>query len=61
MIDIARIIAKDFLFVRVDFYEVNGTLYIGELTFTPQQNTMYWYNQRANVLLGEQLKLPFEK
>ena len=28
-------LAIDFPFVRVDWYEVNGQIYIGELTFTP--------------------------
>lgn len=32
---ISELIAKDFPFVRVDWFEVNGRLYIGELTFTP--------------------------
>lgn len=35
MIEIAETIAKDFVFIRVDFYEIDGTLYLGELTFTP--------------------------
>lgn len=35
MIDVCKIVAKDFPFVRVDFYEVMGRPYIGELTFVP--------------------------
>lgn len=33
MIEIARILAKDTHFLRVDFYEINAKLYVGELTF----------------------------
>ena len=33
MIHIAKILSKDFLHVRVDFYEVNGKCYVGEMTF----------------------------
>lgn len=33
MLDYAKILAKDFLHVRVDFYYVDGVIYFGELTF----------------------------
>lgn len=32
---LAMALAKEFPFVRVDFYIVNGVVYFGELTFTP--------------------------
>ena len=32
---LCRILAKDFPLVRIDFYEINGRVYVGELTFTP--------------------------
>lgn len=35
MLDIARILSKDFKFVRVDLFNVEGKIYFGELTFTP--------------------------
>ena len=35
MIEISKIISKDFPFVRVDFYETEDKIYVGELTFTP--------------------------
>ena len=31
----AKQLSKDFKFVRVDFYEANRRIYLGELTFTP--------------------------
>ena len=33
MMSLARILAQDFLFVRVDFYNLAGKIYFGELTF----------------------------
>lgn len=39
MIESARILSKDCLEVRVDFYEINGRLYLGEMTFS----TAYGY------------------
>ncbi len=35
MMKLCRILAKDFPLVRIDFYEVSGRVYVGELTFTP--------------------------
>ena len=35
MVQLAEILSKDIPFVRVDFYEVNGQIYFGELTFYP--------------------------
>lgn len=43
MLKIAKDLSTPFPFVRVDFYEVNNRIYIGELTFTPNGgfNTYY--------------------
>ena len=35
MIELSKILSKDFPFLRVDFYEINGKIYFGELTFYP--------------------------
>ena len=43
MLEIAQILSKDFPYCRVDLYEVEGLVYFGELTFTPQANVMDYY------------------
>ena len=35
MIELSKVLSKGFPHVRVDFYEVDGQLYFGELTFSP--------------------------
>lgn len=35
MMDMSRLLSKDFPFVRVDWFEIDGRIYFGELTFTP--------------------------
>ena len=35
MLHYAREIAKPFPFIRVDFYDIKGKLYVGEMTFSP--------------------------
>ena len=57
MLQASRIIAKDFPFVRVDFYEVGGKPYIGELTFDPDgglDDTLY---KKADYEIGDLLDL----
>lgn len=58
MIECARILAKPFPYVRVDFYEVEGKLYIGELTFTPYGNIMTYYKSEVLEDMGHKLILP---
>ena len=35
MLELASKLASNIPFVRVDFYEINGQIYFGELTFFP--------------------------
>jgi hypothetical protein len=58
MIEYARILSKPFPYVRVDFYEVEGKLYIGELTFTPYGNIMTYYKDEVLEDMGNKLILP---
>ena len=58
MIEYARILSKPFPYVRVDFYEVDGKLYIGELTFTTYGNIMTYYKYEILDEMGSKLTLP---
>jgi len=35
MLEVSRVLSKEFPFVRVDLFEVDGKIYFSELTFTP--------------------------
>lgn len=58
MIELSEVFAKDFVYVRVDWYDVDGKLYFGELTLhhdggmRPIEPTIW------DTKLGEQLQLP---
>lgn len=54
MISIAKILSKDFKFVRVDLYEVNEKVKFGELTFTP---TMSSFSEEFQIKLGDFINL----
>lgn len=45
-------------FLRVDFYEINGKMYFGELTFYPAAGFGYFYPSKWNSILGDMITLP---
>ena len=57
MIKYAELLSKDFKLVRIDFYEVNDTIYLGELTFTPMSGFIKYKNKNTDSILGSKLKL----
>lgn len=56
---LSEILAADFIFVRVDWYEVNGKLYFGEMTFTPSSGLFRW-EDTYEMEFGKHLRLPIE-
>lgn len=58
MLITAEILSKDFPQVRVDFYEVNGTLYFGELTFTSAAGNMTYISRDKLLDIGKKVILP---
>lgn len=56
MMDIAKILSKDFKFVRVDFYEINKKVFLGELTFTPGDG-YFKFEGNGDLSVGEMLDL----
>jgi hypothetical protein len=59
MLDIASKLSKDFPFVRVDLYNVNGKIYFGELTFYPWSGYVQFNPDETDFLLGEDFKMVF--
>lgn len=60
MIEIARILASDTIHVRVDFYEVEGKVYVGELTFFDGGGFAGFNPEKYNEILGSWIKLPID-
>lgn len=58
MIFLAEKLAKDIAFVRVDFYEVGGKLYVGELTLYPGSGWEEFTPAEYDEMLGSWLILP---
>lgn len=57
MLKIAEKLAKPFPFIRVDFYDVDGKIYVGELTFSPGVGLNDYYEEWDNKF-GEYLTFP---
>lgn len=58
MIELAKILSKEMPHVRVDFYEVDGKLYFGELTFYHFSGFMPFQPTKWDDVFGKWLKLP---
>ncbi len=61
MIELAEILTKGYPFLRADFYDVNGSIYFGELTFFPDSGFGEFTYEGNDRLLGSWLTLPKEK
>lgn len=57
MINMSNHIAKDFPFVRIDFYIYKGKLIIGELTFTPTAGYDYTITREGDYVIGQMFEV----
>ena len=58
MLALSRKLSAGFPFIRVDFYEMNGHPYFGELTFFPTSGVGGFSPKEWNYILGDLIKLP---
>lgn len=61
MIEFAEKLSEGFAHVRVDFYEVDGQIYFGELTFTSENGKGHFHPVEIDREWGDLFKLPEEK
>ena len=57
MVKMAETLSKEFPFVRVDLYNINGKIYFGEMTFTPAKGTLILDDDRCDFEMGEWLNI----
>lgn len=58
MICLARKLSKGFPHIRVDFYEVDGRVYFGEITFYSMSGLSPFKPKKWDRIMGDWLKLP---
>jgi len=57
MKEYAEKLSKDFKFVRVDFYNVNKKIYLGEMTFSPRAGVRFYEEDSKELYIGNFLDL----
>lgn len=58
MAKLAEKLSQDIPFLRADFYDVEGKIYFGELTFYPASGFGSFTKENADLKLGQWIKLP---
>lgn len=56
MISLAEKLSANEPFLRVDFYNVNGKIFFGELTFYPASGLGKWTTEEADMKIGDYLE-----
>jgi len=57
MLIYSKKLSEDFAFVRVDFYNINGKIYLGEMTFSPSNNKFALKNRKQSLEIGKLIDL----
>jgi len=57
MLNYSKKLSAKFVFVRIDFYEINNKLYLSEMTFSPSNTLMKFKNQNQSRYLGNLLDI----
>ena len=58
MVELAEMLAAPLKFARIDFYEIDGCIYFGELTFCHFAGIVPFEPEEWDYKLGELIKLP---
>lgn len=58
MLELAKTLAKDIPFSRIDFYFAGGKIYFGEITFFPASGYTAFIPDEYDRIMGDWIKLP---
>ena len=53
MFELARILCQEVPFVRIDFYNIEGRIYVGEMTFTPATGLLFHFSEEFLLEQGK--------
>lgn len=56
MIELAELLSQNLPFARIDFYNIDGKIYFGEITFYPASGFGTFTSENFNHMLGKKLK-----
>lgn len=60
MIEFSRELSKEYMFSRVDWYEINGKVYFGEITFYPASGFVAHEPEYWETEIGKWITLPID-
>lgn len=60
MIKLAEILSRDLIHARIDFYNINGQIYFGEITFYHWSGMVPFVPEEWDYKFGDWIKLPEE-
>lgn len=59
MLEIAATLSEDFVFARIDLYNINGKIYFGEITLSPNSGFDGDILESTDRYFGEKLEIPY--
>ena len=59
MLSIARKLSEDFIFARIDLYNIDGKIYFGEITLTPNSGFDPDITEETDLYFGNKLEIPY--
>ena len=59
MIEIAKVLSEDFVFARIDLYNIEGKIYFGEITLSPNSGFDPDITMETDKIFGEKLEIPY--
>lgn len=59
MIEIAKDLSKDFVFARIDLYNIDGRIYFGEITLSPNSGFDPDIKHETDLMFGSKLNIPY--
>lgn len=59
MLEIAAILSEDFIFARIDLYNIDGKIYFGEITLSPNSGFDPDITLETDRMFGEKLQIPY--
>ena len=59
MLEIAKKLSEDFVFARIDLYNIQGKIYFGEITLSPNSGFDPDITVETDLMFGNKLKIPY--
>ena len=59
MLEIAKVLSADFVFARIDLYNIDGKIYFGEITLSPNSGFDADIKYETDLMFGQKLEIPY--